>query len=106
MEDTRAQAKSSGFFHHRAGRIGASVSWAAFRSNLSEPPQGMIKTISYPNIFKVSTTATQHGCKHEDDAIRTFENEMKKHRSNFTLTRCGLFINEQHSFPTRLSDIM
>lgn len=46
----------------------------------------------------VNTKATRHGCKHEDDAIHAYENEMNKTRSNFTLTRCGLFINEQHPF--------
>ncbi|XP_068677854.1 uncharacterized protein [Montipora foliosa] len=97
-KDTRAQAKSSGFFRHRAGRIGASVSGAAFRSNLSQPPQALIKSICYPNVFKVNTKATRHGCKHEDDAIRAYENEMKKTHCNFTVTRCGLFINKKHPF--------
>ena len=77
-KDTRAQAKSSGFFRHHAGRIGASSSGVAFRSNLSQPPQALIKMICYPNVFKVNTKATRHGCKHEDDAIRAYENEMKK----------------------------
>ena len=97
-KDTRAQARGSGFFRHRAGRIGASVSGAAFHSNLSQPPQALIKSICYPNVFKVNTKATRHGCKYEDDAISAYENEMKKTHSNFTLTRCGLFVNEQHPF--------
>ena len=54
--------------------------------------------ICYPNVFKVNTKATRHGCKHEDDAIRAYENEMKKTHCNFTLTRCGPFVNEQHPF--------
>ena len=107
-KDTRAQAKSSGFFRHHAGRIGASASGAAFHTNLSQPPQALIKTICYPNGFKGNTKATGHGCKHEDDAIRAYENG--KTHCNFTLTRCGLFINEQHPFlhdcHTRLSDIL
>ena len=93
----RERHQGSGFFH-RAGRIGASASGASFCSNLSHPPQALIKTICYPNVFKVNTKATQHGCKHEDDAIRAYEKEMKKTDCNFTLTRCGLFINEEHSF--------
>ena len=62
-KNTRAQAKGSGFFRHRAGRIGASVSGAAFHSNLSQPPQALIKSICYPNVFKVNTKATRHWCK-------------------------------------------
>ena len=30
--------------------------------------------------------------------VNVNENEMKKTDCNFTLTRCGLFINEKHSF--------
>ena len=56
--DTRSQAKVSGFFRHRAGRIGAS------QCNLAQPPQSLIKGICYPHLFKVSTKATWHGCIH------------------------------------------
>ena len=58
--DTRSQAKGSGFFRHRAGRIGASVSGAVCHCNLAQPPQSLIKAICYPHLFKVSTKAT-HG---------------------------------------------
>lgn len=107
-KDTRTRAKSSGFFQYHAERIGISASGAAFHSNLSQPSQALMKTICYPNGCKSNTKATGHGCKHEDDAIRAYENG--KTHCNFTLTRCGLFINEQHPFlhdcQTRLSDIL
>lgn len=96
--DTRSQAKGAGFFRHRAGRIGASVSGSAFNCNLAQPPQSLIKTICYPHLFKINTKATQHGCKHEEDAIKAYESEMKRTHVNFQLTRCGLFINEQYPF--------
>ena len=105
-KDTRAQAKSSGFFRHHAGRIGASSNGIAFRSNLSQPLQALIKMICYPNVFKVNTKATRHGCKHEDDAIRAYENEMNKTHSNFTRTRCGLFVNEQHPLLHAMPDFL
>ena len=98
QKDTRAQAKGSGFFRHRAGRIGASVCGAAFHSNLSQPPQALIKSICYPNVFKLNTKATRHGCKYEDESICAYENQMRKIHSNFKVTRCGLFVNEQHPF--------
>ena len=45
-KDTRSQAKGSGFFRHRAGRIGASVSGVGFHSNHQGPvPQSLIKLI-------------------------------------------------------------
>ena len=36
-QDTRKQAKGAGFFRHRAGRIGASVSGAVYHSNTAQP---------------------------------------------------------------------
>jgi len=96
--DTRSQAKGAGFFRHRAGRIGASVSGSAFNCNLAQPPQSLIKNICYPHLFKINTKATKHGCKHEDDAIKAYEAEMKCTHVNFQLTRCGLFINEQYPY--------
>lgn len=46
---TRTQSKGSGFFRHRAGSIGASVSGAVFHTNCAQPSQSLIKTICYPN---------------------------------------------------------
>ena len=51
------QAKGSAFFRHRAGRIGALVSGAVCRTNPAQPSQTLIKSIGYPNLFKVNTKA-------------------------------------------------
>ena len=69
-KDTRSQAKGSGFFRHRAGRIGASVSSVAFHSNLAQPPQSCIKSVCYPNLYKLNTKAIKHGCRYEEFAIK------------------------------------
>ena len=97
-QDTRDQAKGPGFFRHRAGRIGASVSGAVYHSNVAQPSQSLIKSICYPHLFKVNTKAIKHGCKYEDYAIRAYEAHMKKTHINFLLTRCGLFINKEFPF--------
>ena len=65
-KDTRSQAKRSGFFKHRAGRIGASASGVAFHSNLAQPPQSCIKSVCYLNVYKLNTKAIKHGCRYED----------------------------------------
>lgn len=96
--DTRDQAKSSGFFRHRAGRIGASVCGAAYHSNLAQPPQSLIKSICYPRLFKVSTKATRHGCKHEQNAIKAYTEHMKTRHTKFEVKRCGLFVNKDYPF--------
>ena len=90
---TRAQSKGTGFFKHRAGRIGASISGAVFHTTLSLPSQSLIKTICYPGLYKLNTTAVKHGCKHEDAAIQAYETVMKKSHTNFQVKKSGLFIN-------------
>ena len=95
-EDTRDQSQGSSFYRHRAGRIGASISKAASHTNPAQPSQSLFKTTCYPNIFKFSTAATDHGCKHEGIAIKAYELVMKKKRINFQVKKCGTFINKQY----------
>ena len=97
-KDTRSQAKGSGFFRHRAGRIGASVSGVAFLSNLAQPPQSCIKSVSYPNLYKLNMKAIKHGYRYEEFAIKAYEVKMKRIHKSFSLTRCGIFINKEHPF--------
>ena len=97
-ESTRVQSKGTGFFKHRAGRIGASISGAVFHTNLSLPSQSLIKTICYPSLYKLNTTAVKHGCKHEDSAIQACETVMKKSHTNVQVKKCGLFINQEYPF--------
>ena len=94
--DTQSQANGSAFFRHRAGRIGASMSGAVCRTNPAQPSQSLIKTICYPNLFKVNTKAVIHGCKHEADAIKAYEEEMKNSHDDFKLSQCGLVINQEY----------
>ena len=65
------------FFRHRAGRISASMSGAVCRTNPAQPSQSLIQSVCYPHLFKVNTKAVLHGCKHEADAIKAYEEEMK-----------------------------
>ena len=43
-----------------------------------------------PNLFKFSTAATEHGCKHEDQATETFENPMKNKYIGYRTIECGV----------------
>ena len=61
-QDTTDQAKGPGFFRHRAGRIGASVSGAVYHSNVARPSQSLIKSVRYPHLYKVNIKAIKHGC--------------------------------------------
>ena len=94
--DTINQAKGKAFFKHRAGRIGASQSKAASHSDPSLPSQSLIQNICYPELNKFTNKAVEHGCKHEETAIREYELRMKQTHTNFKVERCGLIINEDY----------
>lgn len=96
--DSITQAKGNTFFKHRAGRIGASQSKAASHSDPSLPSQSLAQNICYPEINKFTNKAVEHGCKHEDTAIREYELKMKKIHTNFRVERCGLTINEKYKW--------
>ena len=57
-KDTKKQSKGTSFYHHRAGRIGASVCKQACNTNPAQPSQSLIKSLFYPNPFKFTTAAT------------------------------------------------
>lgn len=94
--ETVDQAKGSAFFRHRAGRVGASKCRAASHTDPSQPSQSLVKAICYPDIFRFSTAATRHGCKHEDIAIAEYEKIMRKTHANFVVTKCGTIINKKY----------
>ena len=96
--NSRTQANGSGFYRHRAGRIGASVSSAVFHTNLAQPSQSLIRTICYPSLYKVNTKAVRHGQKHESDAIEAYGAAVKAKHANLEVKRCGLFINKGKAF--------
>ena len=95
-EDTRSQSQGANFYKHRAGRIGASQSKVASHTNPALPSQSLIQSICYPELNKVFSKATMHGCKHEGLAISADEHVMKEKHKNFKLVKCGMFINKEY----------
>ena len=104
--DTITQAKGTNLFKHWAGRIGASQCKAACNSNPALPSQTLIQSICYPQLNKVNTKAVLHGCKHEELAIRAYEEKMKESRTNFKIIRCGLFINVEYPWLQATPDFL
>ena len=96
--NSRTQANGSGFYRHRAGRIGASVSSEVFHTNLAQPSQSLIRTICYPGLYKVNTKVVSYGQKHESDAIKAYEAAVKANHANLEVQKCGLFINKGKAF--------
>ena len=95
-EDTRSQSQGANFYKHRAGRIGASQSKLASHTNPALPSQSLIQSICYPELNKVFSKATMHGCKHEGLAISAYEHVMKQKHINFKIVKCGRFINKEY----------
>ena len=95
-EDTRKQSSSNAFFLHRSGRIGASMSKQACQTNPAQPSHSLIKTICYPHIFRFTKAATEHGCKHEKQALAAYELAMKERHVNFSVKECGMFVNQEY----------
>ena len=99
-EDTRKQSKGNFFFRHRAGRIGASVSWTVAHSNPMQPSQSLIKSLCYPHLFKVTSKAISHGKKYEKTAVETYVSLMNHTHKDFQVKYCGIIVdNEHHLIP-------
>ena len=64
-EETTKQAASKLWFKFRAGRVTASHMKQACHTDPAMPSQSLIKTICYPEAYRIFTKATQWGCKHE-----------------------------------------
>ena len=105
-KDTQNQAKGSGFFTHRAGRIGASLSGAVCHTNPAQPSQSLIKSICYPHLFKINTKAVTYGCKHEDDAIKAYEEIMAMTHTDFKISKCGLVKNQEYPWIHATPDLL
>ena len=93
-KDTNNQSKDTNFFKHCAGRIGASQSKSASHSNPALPSQSLIQNLCYPELNRFFSKAVQHGC--DQDAIKAYEEQMKKVHTNFKVIPCGLMVNEDH----------
>ena len=94
-QDTRDQAKGTAFFKHRAGRVGASMSHSVAHTNPALPSQSIIKTICYPQLFKVDNKAVHHGSKNESKAISAYSNVMSVSHKHFNVSKCGMFIDKE-----------
>ena len=105
-QDTQDQAQGHAFFTHRAGRIGASHSHSVFSTNASQPSISLIKTICYPQLFKVKTKATTYGCQNEGKAIKAYTVMMSSKHKDFKVTNCGIFIDKKRPWMHATPDFL
>lgn len=62
--NTRKQSKGNLFYRHRAGRIGASVSWSVAHSNPTQPLQSLIKSLYYPHLSPQKLSLMARNMRH------------------------------------------
>ncbi|CAH3151454.1 unnamed protein product, partial [Porites lobata] len=105
-EDARKQSKGNFFFRHRAGRIGASVSWTVAHSNPMQPSQSLIKSLCYPHLFKVTSKAISHDKKYEKTAVETYVSLMSQTHKDFQVKFCGIILDKEHPWLHATPDFM
>ena len=105
-QDNREQAKGNAFFRHRVGRIGASLSWAVVHTNPAMPSQSLIKSISYPDLFKVTTKAISHGRKNESAAVNAYTKTMLETHRDLKVEQCGMIVDKQHPWINATPDFL
>ena len=94
---TRTQAPSKIWFIYRASRVTATTFKSATYTDLSQPSQSLLKTISHPDRYKFTTQATKWGCEHEKTARIAYIANTSNKRSNMTVSRVGLIIHPKLS---------
>ena len=104
--DTRKQSKGNLFYRHRAGRIGASVSWSVAHSNPMQPSQSLIKSLCYPHLFKVTSKAITHGKKYEKTAVEKYVSLMSQTHKDFKVKYCGMIVDKEQPWLHATPDFM
>lgn len=96
IQITKLQADSKDWGIHRAGRITASISKEAFKTNMNNTSTSFInKIMQYSE--NISVPATRYGTKYEDIARNDYKKISKSIHANFTVEKTGLHI--PHEFP-------
>lgn len=70
----------------------------ATHADLSGPSQSLIKAICYPSMFHFTIAATEHGYKHEAQAIAAYKKTMKEIHANFVVIKCDTSIYKKYPF--------
>eukprot|EP00795_Rhopilema_esculentum_P009845 gene9845-18423_t len=104
--DTRDQSNGTAFFKHRAGRVGASICYSVAHTNPAQPSISLIKSICYPQLFRVNSKAINHGIKNESKAIEAYNTVMSANHDNFAIEKCGVFIYKKHPWMHATPDFL
>ena len=67
-------------------------------TDAAKPPQSLIKGICYPEAFSFTSKSTNWGCSHESEAREIYSRISNSQQSDFLVSECGHFINEQWPF--------
>ena len=95
---TQGQSFSKKWFQFRAGRITASKMKSVCHTNPENPSKSLIKQICFPEMSKFSSEGTKWGCHHEATALGNYEEYMGTQHSDFSLSKCGFWLNKDYPF--------
>ena len=93
-ESTRLQSHSPLWFHHRTGRITASMFKRVKQASILKPPTSLIKMIMQETKVDSSKVPALHwGISNEAQARREYLDSAKEHHSNLECSESGLHVN-------------
>ena len=72
----RTQSKSKQWFKFRACRITASRFHQVVHTNPHMPAKSLIRNVCYPEACQFTSTATQYGCIHEQNAVEAYKSRL------------------------------
>ena len=82
------------------------MSHSVAHTNPALPSQSIIKTICYPQLFKVDNKAVHHGSKNESKAISAYSNVMSVSHKHFNVSKCGMFIDKEKPWMNATPDLI
>ena len=92
LDITERQSLSGKWFLHRAGRITASISKAAFNTSPDQPGKSFLWQVMQYNDC-ISVPATKYGSEKEPSARKHYINIVKQTHANLTVSITGLHVN-------------
>ena len=76
----------------------ASCMRAVCHTSLANPSASLVKSVCYPDMFRLTTKAIEWGCSHEKLAIELYKKTNEVEHQNFTVVENRLFISPEWPF--------
>ena len=97
---TQAQAECSAWHEHRVGRITASKVYDVLRTDPTSPSISLLNSLTQTsfNKHRTSLPSLSWGIENEANALEVVRQVYSGQHSNFSLVKCGLFLNPRYKY--------